>query len=347
MRLAQVQLAHVAALVLALTASACCTNVPDYVWTSDAEGVLMGASLMSAQAEADDVARCEAACAQLVEDGEGSTTGGSSGGDYDRVVSCTAVGEDAALAAWDPAQVSVTVMCTVEYSEPGFCTGRRPLGHHELSRAIDSRGAWFADMAHLESASIQAFVELAQWLDARGAPSELAERCRAAASDEIVHAELMAELALREGAELATPSADPPADDLLAVALHNASEGCVHEAFAALIAAEQARTCVDPNLRSVFARIAADELRHGQLAWDLHAWLMARLDDAGRAKVEAAQLEALARLPTTIRSNAARTPLGLGWPSPALAAAMAEHFAALVSHDEMTVQSPRVSAAAC
>ncbi len=180
MRLAQVQLAHVAALVLALTASACCTNVPDYVWTSDAEGVLMGASLMSAQAEADDVARCEAACAQLVEDGEGSTTGGSSGGDYDRVVSCTAVGEDAALAAWDPAQVSVTVMCTVEYSEPGFCTGRRPLGHHERSRAIDSRGAWFADMAHLESASIQAFVELAQWLDARGRDGRALRRARLA-----------------------------------------------------------------------------------------------------------------------------------------------------------------------
>jgi hypothetical protein len=40
-------------------------------------------------------------------------------------------------------------------------------------------------------------------------------------------------------------------------------------------------------------RIATDELRHGQLAWDLHVWLLARLSRIEAERVEWARLQAL------------------------------------------------------
>jgi rubrerythrin len=326
MKLARVQLAHVAALVLSLAASGCCQNVEDNVWTSQLDDVFADEALTEVRdGSSTDEERCEAGCQKLVyEAGEG---------EYDRTISCVASGGDAALPTWDPGQTEVTVVCEVEYREPGFCTGRRPLGHHEQTHSLfvgSARGAHFADMAHLEAASVRAFIELAEWLERREAPSELIERCRAAAADEVVHAELMAALAQREGAEVAPAIADPGSDELLAVALHNAVEGCVHEAFAAVIAAHQAWTCDELELRETFARIADDELRHGQLAWDLHAWLIDQLDEVGRAKVEAAQQSALAQLASSTRTNAAQAPEGLGWPSPEVAAGMADRFAALV-----------------
>ncbi|MCA9687622.1 MAG: hypothetical protein KC457_36015, partial [Myxococcales bacterium] len=156
-------------------------------------------------------------------------------------------------------------------------------------------------------------------------PATLVARCRAAAEDERVHVALLEDL----GAP--TPRADPapaPAEtSLLAIALHNAVEGCVSEAFAAAIAGRQAEHVEDPGLRRIFARIAEDELRHGQLAWDLHATFMARLDPRQRDQVRAAQTQALLELIDTARDNAEATVPELGWPQPELAAAMARSFA--------------------
>ncbi|MCY1069188.1 hypothetical protein OV090_30895 [Nannocystis sp. RBIL2] len=123
------------------------------------------------------------------------------------------------------------------------------------------------------------------------------------------------------------PTADPPRGELFAVALHNAVEGCVSEAFAAALAAHQARHAGSPELRAVFAAIAADELRHGQLAWDLHTWLFGQLPAEQQAEVQAAQLRALAMLPRETCETAATAPAELGWPSPARARVMAEGFA--------------------
>lgn len=50
-------------------------------------------------------------------------------------------------------------------------------------------------------------------------------------------------------------------------------------------------------LRRVFAKIAVDEAGHGQLAWDIHAWLQTRLAPEHVANVIAAQQLAIARLP--------------------------------------------------
>jgi hypothetical protein len=326
MRLPALQLAPIASLVLALSTTGClCANVQDEVSTEQYDEVFTDEALAELQmGSMTDAERCEAACQQLA---MGDETGTGGQGDYDKLLSCEAVGGDDALPTWDPAQTQVTVVCEVEYRSLGFCTGRRPLGHRELAFVGCSRGAWFAEQAYLERASIGAFVELADWLERRGAPSDLVERCREAAADEVVHGDRMAALAEREGFEVPPPRAEPGGDELLAIALHNAVEGCVRESFGALLGAHQARACEDAELRELFARIADDELRHGQLAWDLDAWLLEQLDERERVQVESARIDALAELSRLTWRNAERTPSGLGWPSPELAASMAERFA--------------------
>ena len=94
--------------------------------------------------------------------------------------------------------------------------------------------------------------------------------------------------------------------------MHNAIEGCVHESFAALMAALRARRASDPRLRRVFAKIAVDETRHGQLAWDLHAWLRGQLSEDQARAVESAQHRALARLPDRARALQSALPDLLG-----------------------------------
>ena len=90
----------------------------------------------------------------------------------------------------------------------------------------------------------------------------------------------------------------------LAFAEHNAREGCVYETFAALLAHVRARHAPDPRLRRVFARVAADEVHHAQLSWDLDAWFRTQLDANATACVETARGEALASLATRARALA-------------------------------------------
>lgn len=264
-----------------------------------------------------DAARCQAACMILAE---------QSDLEPDRITYCAAEG-DLWEDAWDARNTEVEVSCGVEVSSTGFCTGRRPQGHREIDLAVVSTGTWLAVHAHLERASVTAFAELADWLERRGAPGSLIARCRAAAADEVVHADLMDALACRHGETPPACEARAPAQDLLAVALHNAVEGCVHETFAAIVARHQAEHAEDESIRQVFARIAEDELRHAQLAWDLHAWLVEQLDEDDRPVVLKAQRRALSELPARVRHNACATPAALGWPGPGRASAMACRFA--------------------
>lgn len=119
---------------------------------------------------------------------------------------------------------------------------------------------------------------------------------------------------------------------MLAVAIHNAVEGCVHESFAALMAAVRARRASDIRLRRVFARIAADETRHGELAWDLDAWLCERLEPAQARQVGEHRAAALARLPARASAMRAQLPAALGILEGAeverVAACFATHLAA-------------------
>jgi hypothetical protein len=184
-------------------------------------------------------------------------------------------------------------------------------------------------MAYLEAASVLAFEQLANQLSGFAAPNELIERCRVAASDERAHARWLTVLAQRRGACVPMVAQTPAKSELLDVALHNAVEGCVHETFAALLAACRAQRATSPVLRRVFAKIAADETVHGQLAWDIHAWLQTRLAPEHAAAVTAAQQLALARLPGRARELASQpAELGPLTDAEALAVALHERLAA-------------------
>lgn len=208
-----------------------------------------------------------------------------------------------------------------------FCKGRRPLGHVERGEFTgDALGAYLARCAHLEAASVYAFVELADQLAGLGAPAGLIARCRVAAVEEQRHAWALGELAAARGAEVVPPQHRACDASLPAIAAHNAVEGCVHEAWAAVGAAWQAVRARDPGLRAAFAPIAVEEAGHAQLAWDLHTWLIGQLDDDGRASVLAAQRAAIAALPGLAAAEVGPPELGL--PGPDVLAAMATRFAA-------------------
>ncbi len=189
---------------------------------------------------------------------------------------------------------------TVSCSFSSNCAaGRRPPAWQAPHVAApDELGAYWATMAVLEHAAVIAFDELAGELAHHDAPAELVARVHEAADDERRHARICHALARASGA-CPTPAPAPrvrPPRSLAAIALHNATEGCVLEAFAAVRTAWQSRHASDPIARRVLARIAADELRHGQLAWDLEAWLVALAGAELRERTLRARRAALASL---------------------------------------------------
>ena len=177
-----------------------------------------------------------------------------------------------------------------------FCMGRRPMGHIEHQSSNQDIGNYFANCAYLEAASVDAFIELAEQLRSWGAPEALIERCMVAAEEERTHTMLMDTLADAYGGIRPEPSADPQSSTtLFEVALHNAVEGCVQEAWAACVAMHQSLHA-EESLRSIFAQIAKDEIKHAQLSWDLHKWLCTQLSEEERQRVAVAQLNAIRNL---------------------------------------------------
>ena len=163
--------------------------------------------------------------------------------------------------------------------------------------ATDPQSAARQAMASLEAAAVVAFERLARELQRLSAPAQLVARALDAASDERRHAREVGALA---GAFGGTPSALPlvaelPLRDALALALENASEGCVRETYGALVATHQAHSATDERVRDVLARVAADETGHAAFSWDLAAWLDTQLSTAERALVRAARAESVAR----------------------------------------------------
>jgi len=212
------------------------------------------------------------------------------------------------------------------------CKGRRPPGWElEESRATSSLERFFEDVASTEAASVDAFELVARELESFGAPAELVLRARAAARDEIRHAALMSKRACMERAR--TPPLAPMTRTPFEAALDNAVEGCVNESFAAIVARFQSRTTKDEDLAHEFAAIADDECAHGDLAWDIAAWLEPRLSPDERARVRAAREHAKRVLVAqafeasgTPNDTIARETLGL--PTHAQANALARAFVA-------------------
>jgi hypothetical protein len=172
--------------------------------------------------------------------------------------------------------------------------GRRPAGLR-VARATAGAalGQHFARLAHLEAASIDAFVRLADELRAHDAPARLRDAALRSAEDERSHAAVTGRLARRFGGEVRPVVIDPiAARTLEEIARENAIEGCVRETFGAAVATWQAHAAGDLRIRAAMRRIAVDETRHAELAFAVARWAEPRLDRAARRRVREARANA-------------------------------------------------------
>ncbi len=190
-----------------------------------------------------------------------------------------------------------------------LCIGRRPEGLLATGAAdsCSELGRHFAEIAHLEAASIAAFEVLAQELEHHRAPASLIHAARAAARDEVRHAARTSQLARRFGARAQAPRVEErPLRDLPALALDNAVEGCVRETFGALVGTYQANAARDPEIAALMREIAIDETRHAALAQEIHRWVWPKLSGDVRSRISRAQAEAVSALSHELRAEPSR-----------------------------------------
>ncbi|HEY5921705.1 MAG TPA: hypothetical protein VIV11_08540, partial [Kofleriaceae bacterium] len=218
-------------------------------------------------------------------------------------------------------------MLDVTYIEPIECgAGRRPDGLCPPRRR-SGVGAWLANIAMLEAASVTAFARLVRALARFEAPAKLIAAARRAIADELSHARAMGTLARKHGGRVEAPVIAATSEPTLAgLATENAIEGQVGETFGALVAACQARAATDPDVRAVFGAIAIDEARHAALAHQLAPWFERRLGWRERNAVASARQQAIARVIATScdfgLSAAERDVLGIPAPDRLRAAAL-------------------------
>jgi hypothetical protein len=205
--------------------------------------------------------------------------------------------------------------------------GRRPDGLADdvmLDGCCGALGRFFADVARLEAASVDAFAILRDELAAHGAPPSLLRRAERARRDELRHAEMTGRVARRFGG---TPRrarvARRAVRSLEEIALENAVEGCVRETFGALTAEAQARRARDPKIAEMMRAIARDETRHAALSWAVAKWIRPRLDAAAQARVDRAMRAAVHALGEELRARLPRdVEREAGMPAPWEARAM-------------------------
>jgi hypothetical protein len=192
--------------------------------------------------------------------------------------------------------VSGTVGC------PILNGGRRPgyfaalgFGPPAAGREL---GTHFARAALMEAGSVEAFRLMRDELAAYGAPRRLVRAASRAMRDEMRHVRQTSALARRFGEKPLAPPPPPPraVRSLEALATENAVEGCVRETYSALECLWQAETAADPVVRATMKRIARDEMRHLALAWAVHDWARGKLSASARARLRAAQDEAVVAL---------------------------------------------------
>lgn len=229
--------------------------------------------------------------------------------------------------------LGVVAQCSSAY---GICIGgRAPRGFVPGEvRSATAPGAHLARMAQLEAASVDSFDALHADLARLRAPRRMLAAVRAAARDEVRHARIVRSLAARFGAGV-PPVTVPPATprSLEEIAIENAREGCVREAFGAAIVALQAARATDARVRRSMGAIARDELEHAALAWDIASWLEPRLDPRARRGVREARLRALRGLRAEMLDAQPGHPV-LGLPDERTARAVLERmWTALASGD--------------
>jgi hypothetical protein len=191
----------------------------------------------------------------------------------------------------------VTIECAIC---PGTA-GRRPEGFDASPSASAGPplGAFFAELARLEAASIDAFDRLRDELALHDAPDDLVRAAERARRDEVAHTRVMTRLARRHGGTATRVTRSPRrARPLAAIARENMVEGCIRETFGALVAAWQAARASDPEIAQALQGIARDELRHAALSWAVARFCDTRLGGAERDDIARAARAAIAELRT-------------------------------------------------
>lgn len=183
--------------------------------------------------------------------------------------------------------------------------GRRPEGFAPSANVDGSPvGAFFAKLAELEAASVDAFEILASELAAHGAPDHLRRAALRSARDEVRHTRITASLARRHGGSPCAPRVERRAvRDLETLAIENAVEGCVRETFGALVALAQSERASDPLVRKAMRRIAEDETRHAELSWAISEWATGALDAEQRARLRTAMDRAIDELEREVAAS--------------------------------------------
>jgi hypothetical protein len=240
------------------------------------------------------------------------------------IISCeidTDAGTAPSCSGTENSSTAVTISCLS--LETALCEGRRDAGRTRRAVGMGPTplGAWLARATHTEAASVLAFCRLRRELAAHGAPRELCRRALHAAAEEVQHARSMARLAVAHGGRTRHIRYETANGirSLLHVAQENAVEGCVNETFAALMAVHQASAAADEPLRNVLQKIAREEVRHAELAWDIHAWALSQLTRSESRRVERSLAEAAERLVSSsaIADGDDTTLRELGLPDPA------------------------------
>jgi len=226
-----------------------------------------------------------------------------------------------------------TVECQTRNTGCGQPCGRLPAGLRWASTATQPSAvaAHLAAAAHLEGASVFAFQALERELVAHRAPAQLVRRAKSAQRDEKRHHSAISKLAIRLGASVPAVELEPTGIRTLAeMAIENAVEGCVREAYGAAVAALQGESAGYLPLRRAMRAIAVDEAEHASLAWAVDAWARPRLAAKERAQVEAAREQARAQLIATAREPVPpELSTTLGLPTPAAAAHLISTLSAL------------------
>jgi hypothetical protein len=168
-------------------------------------------------------------------------------------------------------------LAPIDLRDDWTAEGARPdVGHLTAAERTLLAQAW-TDVALMEHASIAAFARFTLHAMSVGAPSSIIERSNAAMADETLHAKLAFGIASGYAGYEIGPGAldiDGALDrkswrEILVTTIR---EGCIGETVAAVEAAEALEYATDPEIRRALTRIAEDEARHAELAWQFVRW---------------------------------------------------------------------------
>ena len=217
--------------------------------------------------------------------------------------------------------------------ESGFPWESLNKEEHPPERLARARRFW-TENAFNEYSSAVAMSQLAQALGQARTPVDLWRMAAGFASDELVHTELCARVAMRVGG--ASPLAFNP-DDLelqLEKSLSPRQRACelvmrvccVGEALSLPLLSGNRRAATQPLARAVLDRIVHDEGAHARFGWLYLDWIAPALDADERARLSAIarrQLGTMEPLWRDLRNAPAVDSGGLGWMQPAEWASLA------------------------